>query len=290
MGLSDGHFSLFITLIISTLFKKKYIIFLFDLYLGNKFNFINHCIAKILEPIIIKHAKVIIVTNKSTKDYYINKYGKSEKYYIIHNSVLSNNYKGAIRTHEIAKNSSKDIIKIIFTGNIYWPQKQSLKNLLDLTEKNDKIKLDIYCPNVPKDILNKYKNIKNINFTSAQQSEMPKVQSEADILFLPLSWNSDAPDIIKTASPGKLTDYLIAGKPILIHAPEYSFITKYAKKNEFAEVVDTNSIEALSKSISKLIDKSDYSKKLVENAKKTFYKNHEASKNAKKLANIINNI
>ena len=202
--------------------------------------------------------------------------------------MLPDEYKNNIPL--LSKKAEDHKIKIIFTGNIYWPQEQSLKNVLDLTSKNDKIELDIYCPNTPKNILDEYEGIKNINFTSAQQSEMPKIQSEADILFLPLSWNTDAPDIIRTASPGKLTDYLIAGKPILVHAPEYSFIVKYAKENKFAEVVDVNEIDALKEAILKITNNSNYATSLVENAKKTFYKNHNAIDNARKLVSIINNI
>lgn len=289
MGLSDLQMNLFYTYIISKLTKLSFTLYLFDLYKGNLLSFPYNMIAKIMEPAIFKSATHIFVTNDETKKYYVKKYGEEEKYSIIHNSVspdayMENNSLKEMRTEERR-------IKIVFTGNIYWPQEQSLKNLLHLIKNtNNNITLTIYCPNVPKNILDEYGQNKNINFTNAQQSEMPKIQSDADILFLPLSWNTDAPDIIKTASPGKLTDYLIAGKPILIHAPDYSFVAKYAKENKFAEVVDENSTNMLEKAILKIISDKNYSTNLVENAKKTFYKNHNATDNARKLVNIINNI
>ena len=234
-----------------------------------------------------KGAKKIIITNEATKDYYQKLYRRLDKFEIIYNSVFSDNYAKI----EEKKINNKNI-KIVFTGNIYWPQKNSIINLMNLIKSpsNTNINLDIYCPKVPDEIITASENSKKIRFLYSEPDTMPKIQSEADILFLPLSWNTEAPDIIKTASPGKLTDYLISGRPILIHAPEYSFIAKYGKEYNFAEVVDAEDQELLLSAIKKLTSNEEYSTKLVVNAKKTFYKNHNALDNSIKLQNIINNL
>lgn len=288
MGLSDVETNLLSTFILSKTTKTPFTLYMFDLYYKNQLNFPYNIIAQVAEPIIFKNAKHIFVTNDTTKEYYIKKYKQEEKYSIIYNSVFPEEYSRNIPANQ---NIGKEKINIVFTGNIYWPQEASLINLLNLINKNNlNINITIYCPNPPINLLNKYKDSKSIKFTAAQQSEMPKIQSEADILFLPFSWNTSAPDIIKTASPGKLTDYLIAGKPILIYAPEYSFISNYAKKNKFAEVVNEENRDKLKEAIIKIISNQEYSEQLVANAKKTFYKNHDAHINAEKLTNIINNI
>jgi len=59
---------------------------------------------------------------------------------------------------------------------------------------------------------------------------MSEIQTQADILFLPLSWHTKSQKIIDTATPGKLTDYLISNRPILIYAPASTFLAQYAKK------------------------------------------------------------
>ncbi|MFA6513914.1 MAG: hypothetical protein WCT50_01320 [Patescibacteria group bacterium] len=289
IGLSDVEINLVSTLILSKILKKPFAIYLFDLYYGNQLSFPYNAIAKFAEPIIFKTAKNIIVTNGATKDYYLNKYGMEEKYTIIHNCVFPENYENIIPT-TIKKTDDK--ISIVFTGNIYWPQETSLDNLLKLINNNqtENIEISIYCPSPPTNLINKYQDNKKIKFTAAAQSDMPRIQSEADILFLPLSWNTEAPDIIRTASPGKLTDYLISGRPILIHAPKYSFIAKYGKENNFAEVVDEENIDKLKIAIDKLSNNHIYSKQLVLNAASVFYRNHDARTNAKKFTQIINNI
>jgi glycosyltransferase involved in cell wall biosynthesis len=288
IGLSDVETNLLSTFILSKTTKTPFTLYMFDLYYKNQLNFPYNIIAKVVEPIIFKNAKHIFVTNDTTKEYYVKKYKQEEKYSIIYNSVFPEEY---LKSIPVNQNIDKKKINIVFTGNIYWPQEASLTNLLNLIDKNNlDINITVYCPNPPANLLNKYKDSELIKFTAAQQSEMPKIQSEADILFLPFSWHTSAPDIIKTASPGKLTDYLIAGKPILIHAPEYSFISNYAKKNRFAEVVDEENQDKLKEAIIKIISNKEYSDQLVANARKIFYENHDAHINAEKLTNVINNI
>lgn len=289
MGISDSEVNLLSTFIASLFVRKPFCLYLFDLYLGNQLNFPYNIIARIFEPVIFKKAKHIIVTNGATKSCYVNKYGNEKKYSIIHNSVSASLFKDH---KNIIKDKKDNIINIVFTGHIYWAQERSLKNLLNAIQnrKEQDISLTVYSPILLHNLVGRYKECKNIKFSSASQSEMPRIQGDADILFLPLSWNPEAPDIIKTASPGKLTDYLIAGKPILIHAPDYSFVTQYAKENKFAEVVDKESEEGLITAIKKISNNKKYSDNLVENAKKTFYKNHDAFQNSQKLVNIINNI
>lgn len=84
-----------------------------------------------------------------------------------------------------------------------------------------------------------------------------------------------------------MADYLIAGRPILIHAPASTFLVKYARENNFAEVVDKEEKELLKKAIIKLIMNKKYSDELVTNAKKTFYKNHNAVDNSIKFEKLL---
>jgi len=287
MGLSDDELNLFSTFILSKKLKKPFVVYLFDLYLGNQLNFPYNIIARAVEPIIFKKARHIIVTNDATKEYYIKKYGNAEKYSVIYNSAFPKKYAENIL---LTRNSKKT--NIVFTGNINWPQESSLNDLLELISKSNEstINIAVYCPSPPVNLVKQYKDDKNIIFTFASQAEMPRIQSEADILFLPISWHTSSPDIVKTASPGKLTDYLIAGKPILIYAPEYSFVTRYAKENNFAEIVNKKDQNMLKGAIEKLINNKEYANLLVTNAKKTFYKHHDAVDNAIKLQKIINNL
>ncbi|XOU94774.1 MAG: glycosyltransferase [Candidatus Kerfeldbacteria bacterium] len=274
------------TYLIHILTKKPYTLYFFDIYYGNNFLPSINLLSKFAEPIIVRNAKKIFFTNQGTDDLYKKRYGILPTE-IIYNSIFSKSY---TRVKELYK--PKPPFKIIFTGHIYWPQEQSVLNLIEAVKKiqNIKIELYLYSLKTPDIIKETTKDQKNIFLGIAHPSEIAKIQLSADILFLPLAWNTPSPEIIRTATPGKLTEYLISGKPILIHAPKYAYVSKYAKENKFGLVIDNNNIDNLQEGIIKLLTDIKYSNTIINNANKTFYQNHDAIKNAKKLTNTLNNI
>jgi len=281
IGFSDYGPAIISTYLLHKRTKIPYYIFLFDLYKDNFYPvFPAGFLSKIFESKILQNAEKIIVTNEATLNFYIKEYGEEirKKIIIIHNSAFAEPY---LKLH--TDYCPKTQYSIVFTGNIYWAQAKSLKNLIQaIKEINDiDIRLKIYCPN-PKDYLDKIGITENkkVKISIAQPEKMPEIQTQADVLFLPLSWNNKAQKIINTATPGKLADYLISNRPILIHAPSSSFLAKYAKENNFAVVVDEENKEKLKIAIKKLLTDQKFSEELIENAKKTFFKNHDASRNA----------
>jgi glycosyltransferase involved in cell wall biosynthesis len=289
LGISDYGPAMISSYILHKITKKPLFIFLFDLYKGNFFPFPGGLVASIFEKIILKNTTTIIVTNQGTKDFYHKRYGDiiSKKIVVIHNSVFPENYKNL----DLTKNTKdKKKYTILFTGRIAWPQLRSIKNLIKAVNniKDLNIQLKCYTP-MPKEYLQSVKIIESekIKILFKRPQDMPEVQGKADILFIPLSWHTKSQAIINTATPAKLTDYLIAGKPILIHAPSSSFLVKYAKDNNFAEVVDEENIEELKKSIKKLLRDEEFSNIIIKKAKETFFKNHDANKNAEMFKKIF---
>ena len=94
----------------------------------------------------------------------------------------------------------------------------------------------------------------------------------------------------KLSQPHPPEDYLASGRPILIHAPPYAYVSQYAKEYGFAHIVDEESIPLLQDGIRKLLQDHDYSRKLIKNARELFLKNHDAVKNAELLKKIINKL
>ncbi|MCL5016092.1 MAG: glycosyltransferase, partial [Patescibacteria group bacterium] len=139
--------------IVHKITKKPLVVFMFDLYKGNYLPFFGGFLSVIFEPLIFKSASRIIVNNDGTKDFYEKEYGGkiSHKINIVYNATFPDSYKPAA---EPAK--TKTSFNIVFTGQIYWPQLGSIKNLIKAIREIDKpdITLEIYSPN-PKDYLKK---------------------------------------------------------------------------------------------------------------------------------------
>ena len=123
--------------------------------------------------------------------------------------------------------------------------------------------------------------------------DIPTVQQNADILFLPMAFDSvyahmidkisskelykqrvEGKKIIETASPSKLPEYLAAGRPILINAPEHSYVVWYGKIHQCAEVVDTPNLRVLRDAVIRLQNDKQYCDFLITNARKAVVKHN----------------
>ncbi|MCR4261171.1 MAG: glycosyltransferase [Candidatus Colwellbacteria bacterium] len=286
-GFSDYGPALIGTYFLHGATKKPYLIYMLDLYKGSALPFPGGILAKMFEAKIFTGAENIIVTNNGALDYYKNKYEVdiTNKMTVIHNSVDRAPY---LKLH--TPYNPKSPYNIVFTGAIYWAQIRSLKNLIKaIDQMNDlDVKLKIYCPN-PHEYLRKVGIVESsrVSISAVAPRDIQQIQCAADILFLPLSWNTKGQAIIDTATPGKLADYLISGKPILIHAPASSYLVKYARDNHFASIVDEEDIKKLQDAIKKILTNREYSKGLIENAKDTFDRNHNVTNNTKTFHSLI---
>lgn len=97
-------------------------------------------------------------------------------------------------------------------------------------------------------------------------AEMPSIQQSADILFLPLSVTSPHPEIVRTAAPGKMGEFLAARRPILVHAPPDSFLAWYFRRHECGLVVDRDDPEELARALRRLMAEPDLRRRLSERA------------------------
>jgi glycosyltransferase involved in cell wall biosynthesis len=230
-------------------------------------------------------AERVIVTNEGTEQYYHHRYEQKIHTAIVHNAVFPETYDDRRTTF-----SPQSPYTILFTGHVYWAQEQAVLNLIQAMDKVQDlpVKLDLYIPKANEIITAAVAGKNNIRITAAPQSEMPRVQSEATLLFLPLAWNTKAPDIIATATPGKFTDYLASGRPMLVHAPDYAYVSQYTKQHELGIVVDTNSVEQLATAIRNYLKNPSDGQRYVDNALRVFHENHDARKNAQKLTELLN--
>jgi glycosyltransferase involved in cell wall biosynthesis len=97
--------------------------------------------------------------------------------------------------------------------------------------------------------------------------ESMRLQRNADILFLPLAFDSPIPETINTSAPGKMGELLASGRPVLVHAPKESFVSWYFRKHECGEVVDEKDPTKLRTAIDRLLHDVDRRQSLVSNAR-----------------------
>ena len=72
-------------------------------------------------------------------------------------------------------------------------------------------------------------------------------------LFLGLSFDSPHPEVIATATPARLPEYMASGRPLLVHSPAGSHAAEYARSEDFAEAVDQPDEQLLGQALRRLI-------------------------------------
>jgi glycosyltransferase involved in cell wall biosynthesis len=227
----------------------------------------------------------VIVPNECLRQEYFKKYGIGAM--VIHNPFDLVEYE---RNANIAIADTLHSPKIVYTGAIYEAHFTAFHNLIAAIEKTGipNLKLHIYTPQSDS-------YLKNNNITGPVEihkhlpnNQMPGVQRNADILFLPLAFNSPYPEIIKTSAPGKIGEYLAAKKPILVHAPPESFVSWYFRKYNCGCVVDEDDPKKLAMEITRILRDPEKQKIYSENAYSRAKEDFDLPIAQKKFNNIFN--
>jgi len=170
------------------------------------------------------------------------------------------------------------LVDLIVSGKFkdYQMPKASLHLCTPLTDA-DMVRFGWKCPGI-------------VNRGWAAQSELPKILSQADILFLPYSFLPVARNSVETAFPSKIADYLAAGTPILVFGPKYSSLVRYAREQSFAEIVDEFSPTALARSIQKITFSPGDRQRLAAKAREVLSANHDMERQRRRFYRTLQQV
>ncbi len=111
----------------------------------------------------------------------------------------------------------------------------------------------------------------------AEQDELKAALRQADVLYLPYSFERATLRFVHTSFPSKLADYLAAGRAVLICAPPESSVVPYARERGFAEVVDRPSEELLAEALARL-GSAEHRRRLAARGLHVFAENHDIAR------------
>lgn len=220
-------------------------------------------LAQFIEPILLKNASGVIVPNEQLSEDLSNRYGIESL--VIHNPFDISAYDDIIKVPWPAESEE---VRIVYTGAIYQAHFDAFRNLVSALDKLNfkNINLHIYSSRTQAQLEKDGIKEHVVYHGHVEHRKSIEEQRRADILFLPLAFNSIYPNIIRTSSPGKIGEYLASGRPILVHAPADSFICGYFKKNNCGIVVDSNDIDKLSQAIMDIVRDEELRKNICTNA------------------------
>jgi glycosyltransferase involved in cell wall biosynthesis len=234
----------------SRLVGARFYAYLLDRYLNMIRIVLGKSFLALFERTVLRHSTAVIAPSEFMRDQLFERYGV--KAVVIHHPCDVDQYVGGA---EPAKSLGTGEVRIVYTGSVGQLYADGLRNLavaLDLLNRDD-VRLHIYSPQTPEEC--ERLGIRGrITFHGTQPiSAMPGIQGGADILFLPLAFKTEHVDHLRTSSPGKMGEFLAAGRPILVHTARDYFTTWYFRRYECGLVVDEDDPAALARGLELLL-------------------------------------
>lgn len=202
-----------------------------------------------LAPGIVHSASSVLVPNEFLRNSY-------ESRYDISPIVVNNPGPSAPMPRVAADSGRENDGGIVYTGSVYRAHFDAFHNLISALDAgaNNRLVLHIYTSQseqflrqngVAGSVVRVHPHV--------PQAGIREVLRRADVLFLPLAFRSPIPEIVATSSPGKIGDYLAAGRPILVHAPADSFLSWYFRTHGCGLVVDRDDQAALGEALEQIL-------------------------------------
>ncbi|MFN2499491.1 MAG: glycosyltransferase [Pyrinomonadaceae bacterium] len=236
--------------------------YLLDYYSQQSIGFKSEVEAQRLEAEIMKTATGVIVPNEFMGEEARTRYGV-RSVTVVRNPCDVAAYEG------LPAPEPNDDFKIVYTGSIYNAQFDAFRNLTAALAKlgRPEVRIHLYTNQSREELERNGISGPVILHGDLEPAAIPRIQKGADLLFLPLAFNSPFPELIRTSAPGKTGEYLAAGRPILVHAPPDSFLAWYFKRHECGLVVDQSDPEKLAEAINSVLTDSVQRHKLEANAR-----------------------
>jgi glycosyltransferase involved in cell wall biosynthesis len=279
LTVSDEGFSPIAGAVCARMSGLPHVIVVFDLWEENAYTDVARVFARVLEPRIFRSAAKVVVHNARMAEHYRAKHG-------ISCAVLPT----SAEPWELAspgERPQEDEREILFAGAIYWAQEDALRRLSRVTRDLAGVRLTVVGSRADEATL-RDQGI----FVDRLEPDLPPEQfrsrlEQADVLFLGLGFETAHPDVIQTASPAKLPEYMASGRPILIHAPRGSHVAEYARDEDFAEVVDAPDDEELRTAVIRVLSGPELAMSRAARAQKIVRERHDVSSVREELRRIL---
>lgn len=238
------------------------VVYLFDDYVFQASG-LRRLAARLIEPLVLRAASVVIVTNEVAADEY-------RRRYPIEPVIVHNSYQDELNEQPAWRPPlDSNRLNLVYTGSVYSAHYDAFRNLVRALEALPDCpwQLHIFTDQPPLRLGAEGIGGAAVRFHQyVSPMQIPALLRAADLVFLPLSFSKRQSVIVRTASPGKMSDYLAAGTAILVHAPAESFVSQYCRRYHCAAVADENSVESLVRVLQSLTDRPDWREALGQRA------------------------
>jgi glycosyltransferase involved in cell wall biosynthesis len=257
-----------------------HVLWVFDLWGENAFMDVDRWLARRLEGPIWRRASAIVVHTDKIDELYRRKHGVGCR--------VVPTPGGPIDADDGQREPERSApYEVVTGGAVYWAQEEAMRRLSRVCRE---------MPDVTLTYIGDGSGLPEKEIFADRveaQTDYPEFRRrlrDADILFLGLSFDSTAPAIVRTGTPARLVDFMASGRPLLIHAPPDTHVATYARSEDFAEVVDLPSDEALVAGLRRVLEDPEASRARVDRAKDLAAVSHDPERVRGRLLEILDQI
>lgn len=196
---------------------------------------------------------------------------------------------------KIQNNDEKsDINNLSYFGNISKKRYLNIYNIGRTIDNINKkygknIKINVYTDNTDSDITGLLKGIESIEYKDfVSGNEYCNALNETDAFIHTESFDKEYSNMVKYSISTKIPEYLNSGKLVIAYGPSNVASITYLKNNECAFIITEN--DELEEKICEILKREELRKQIIDSAIKIGRKNHDCTKNSKRLYNIINEL
>jgi len=245
-------------------------------------------IAARLEPAALRSLRALIVPNEHTRAEYEIRCGVRGT--IVRNPCPMPDLEVLDRAE---RGFDPGAVHIVYTGAVYHANSDALRNLIAAIPKlaPTRILLHIYTAQSVADLDGLgIRGATVVHHPHIHQSEVPGILRHADILFLPLAFRSPIQRVIRSSAPGKMGEYLSARRPVLVHAPDDTFVSWYFRSNRCGIVVNEEAPEILAHAIGRLLEDESLRGEVSENARHAAERDYRIDSARKVFHELMNSM
>jgi glycosyltransferase involved in cell wall biosynthesis len=258
-------------------------LYIFDDYVRQWVDPHLRSVAQGVMPRIVRHAAGVIVTNEFLRDAYADQYG-------IKPVIVRNPCAWPPRQGVLPWPADPGEVRVVYTGSVYEAQYDAFHNLLTAIERleDPRVRLHIYTSQPARQLAAHGIAGPVEVHNHVSKAAVAEVQSRADILFLPLAFDSPyPPGLIRTSAPGKMPEYLSSGRPVLVHVPSDSFVAWYVRERNCGVLVDGNDVELLAVGLRQIITNPALRAEVIGNAQRAAAKDFSLEEAQQVFRNLL---
>jgi glycosyltransferase involved in cell wall biosynthesis len=264
--------------------RRRFVAYMFDDY-GTQYKIIPpyQRFAMLCDRLVAHSADCVIVPNEKLGREYARRRG-------VRPAVIANPHSGTYGSGVDWPLASRNV-RVVYTGSVYHVHDDAFERLVQALPKcRGSLSLHLYS-SVATERHPAFRNSPVVHHhRHLGEKAVVRVQEQADILYLPLAFSSPAPDVVRTALPGKLPDYLASGRPLLVHAPADSFVSVYCRRHRCALVVDRPDVAALIAALDSLTGDSALRQDLVRAALRRAHEDFDPAVAEREFLRILHGV